>query len=106
MAKIADEFAEIDPRNLGEEGMKKLGFTQKPLMKVIRHKCLECAGTSTEVLGCTSGSCALWPYRTGRNPFNKRKGNPEAAKHLKQYHKNKKNKPNKRVRVRVRINKE
>lgn len=102
MTKSADNFDDIDPRKLGESGLKELGFKPMPMMKAIRLKCLECAGTSHEVLGCTSGSCSLWPYRTGRNPFNKRKGNPNAASHLKQYHaKERKKAKNKRVRVRI-----
>ena len=97
----ADNFDEIDPRKMGGAKLKSLGFQPMPMMKAIRLKCLDCAGTSQEVLGCTSSTCPLWPYRTGRNPFNKRKGNPKAAEHLKKYHAKAKKAENKRVRVRI-----
>lgn len=39
-------------------------------MHAIRRKCLDCAcGQPGEIRNCEIMSCALWPYRLGRNPF-------------------------------------
>jgi hypothetical protein len=46
---------------------------KKPLLKIIRDKCLDCTCNQiTEVRECPVNSCPLWPYRMGDNPFNKR----------------------------------
>lgn len=38
-------------------------------LKAIRLKCLDCCcGSSYEVKLCTAASCALYPFREGRNP--------------------------------------
>ncbi|MAI61991.1 MAG: hypothetical protein CBB87_05790 [Micavibrio sp. TMED27] len=50
------------------------GHTKKPLLKVIRKKCIDCcAGKYSEVQKCAAKDCDLWPYRMGKNPFHKRK---------------------------------
>ena len=41
-------------------------------LKAIRAKCLDCATDATEVRLCPVESCALWPFRFGKNPYNKR----------------------------------
>ena len=42
------------------------------LLKSVRKKCLECSGDSRqEVKECPITSCALYPYRLGRNPNRK-----------------------------------
>lgn len=39
-------------------------------IKAIRAKCLDCCcGSSNEVKLCSIERCALWPYRTGRDPY-------------------------------------
>lgn len=39
-------------------------------VKAIREKCLECScGNSAEVQRCTVESCALYPFRFGKNPY-------------------------------------
>lgn len=39
-------------------------------MKAIRAKCLDCCcGSSNEVRLCTAESCALHPFRLGKNPY-------------------------------------
>lgn len=39
-------------------------------IKAIRAKCLECCcGSSNEVKLCSIERCALWLYRTGRDPY-------------------------------------
>lgn len=49
------------------------------LVKVIRAKCMKCCcGVADEVKLYSSGSCALWPYRFGKNP--NRKPNSEAQR--------------------------
>ncbi len=62
--------------------------SKKPLLKVIREKCLDCCvGQPSEVRVCHITDCPLWPYRMGENPFRKHKLTDEqklaAAKRLK-----------------------
>ncbi len=48
--------------------------TKKPLLKIIREKCLDCCVQQlSEVRLCECKTCSLWPYRMGKNPFYKRK---------------------------------
>lgn len=55
--------------------------TKKPLLKVIREKCLDCcAGQHSEVRLCQISNCSLWPYRMGKNPFHRRKMTDEQKK--------------------------
>jgi len=50
------------------------GHSKKPLLKVIREKCLDCCvGQPSEVKLCAATDCSLWPYRMGENPFRKHK---------------------------------
>lgn len=44
------------------------------VMDAIRRKCLDCTvGMRAEIENCPcSDSCALWPYRMGRNPLHGR----------------------------------
>ena len=38
-------------------------------LRSIREKCIDCcAGNKAEVARCEIQSCALWPFRMGRNP--------------------------------------
>ena len=40
-----------------------------PLFKAVRKHCLDCCcGSAQEVRLCHISTCALWPYRFGRNP--------------------------------------
>jgi hypothetical protein len=40
-----------------------------------RHVCLPCLdGNDAEVRRCTTINCPFWPYRTGHNPHNPRRG--------------------------------
>lgn len=49
------------------------GHIKKPLLKVIREKCLDCCVYQpSEVRLCESKKCSLWPYRMGTNPFHER----------------------------------
>lgn len=55
-----------------EDTLKTL-HTKKPLIKVIREKCLDCCVyQKAEVRLCHIQTCALWPYRMGKNPFHTR----------------------------------
>ena len=60
-----------DPREVPVSDFQALGHLAKPLMSVIRAKCLDCSHTSEEVRKCTAFDCPLWPYRCGVNPFRK-----------------------------------
>lgn len=45
-------------------------------IKAIRAKCLDCsAGQPSEIRNCQISDCPLYPFRLGKNPFSKRKGN-------------------------------
>jgi hypothetical protein len=64
-----------DPRDLSPATLAKVGHHLRPILKVIRDKCLDCcAGQSGEVRRCTAVRCPLWPYRMGANPFAKPRG--------------------------------
>jgi hypothetical protein len=59
-----------DPRKMTVAELKKLGHAAKPLLSVIRTKCLDCcAGQAAEVRYCVAFHCANWPYRMSKNPF-------------------------------------
>ena len=48
---------------------------KRPLLKVIREKCIDCSGGSlAEVRRCPVTKCALWPYRAGTDPFARPRG--------------------------------
>ncbi len=52
------------------------GHEKKPMLKVIREKCLDCCCEQpSEVRLCTCTDCSLWPYRMGKNPFSNSGGN-------------------------------
>ena len=41
-------------------------------LKAVRAKCLDCSGGSAkEVRECDISTCALWPFRFGKNPNRK-----------------------------------
>ena len=41
----------------------------KSPLRSIREKCIDCcAGNKAEVARCQMQTCALWPFRMGRNP--------------------------------------
>jgi hypothetical protein len=47
-----------------------MGFEPTPVLKAIRTKCLDCSGGSYgEVADCLVKSCALYPFRMGKNPW-------------------------------------
>jgi hypothetical protein len=50
--------------------------TKGKILKAIKEKCLDCcSGSITEVNVCSVGnSCALFPYRQGKDPSPTRKG--------------------------------
>lgn len=47
-----------------------IGHGKRPLLKIIRDKCLDCCcQLRSEVRNCIIPQCPLWPYRMGTNPF-------------------------------------
>lgn len=59
------------------------GHEKRPLLRVIRAKCIECTGGSRhEVALCSCIDCPSWPYRFGRNPFSSRKLSDEQKAEL------------------------
>ena len=71
-----------DPKSVSLEDLRAAGHAKKPLLKVIREYCIECSGGSKgEARKCTAArGCSLWPYRTGKNPFTARPGNPASLR--------------------------
>jgi hypothetical protein len=52
---------------------------QLTVLKAIRAHCLECVGWSpSDVEYCTSKLCPLFPYRCGKDPSRKGKGNADS----------------------------
>jgi hypothetical protein len=59
-----------DPRKVAAREFDGAGIAGRPILDVIRAKCLDCsAGQTDEVRKCVVAACALWPYRMGSNPF-------------------------------------
>ena len=59
-----------DPRRMSISELTALGHQARPLLAVIRAKCLDCVGYEpSEVRKCTAVDCALWPFRMAHNPF-------------------------------------
>jgi hypothetical protein len=59
-----------DPRDMTPAEFEALGHERLSPMEVIRARCLDCCGgSSNEVRACTAVSCPSWPYRTGKNPW-------------------------------------
>lgn len=59
-----------DPREMPVEELVFLGHQARPILSVIRAKCLDCCcGQQSEVARCTAYGCPLWPYRMNANPF-------------------------------------
>lgn len=61
------ETAKLDPL----EGFK--GETITSVMKSVRAKCMQCSGTSYEIKKCMCFSCALYPFRLGKNPYRQKR---------------------------------
>lgn len=68
----------LDPRSMPAKELNDMGHEPTQNSKLIRLKCLDCCGDSSEeVLKCPVTKCVLWPYRTGKNPFNMRHNKPD-----------------------------
>ena len=71
---VSGEEVGCDPYALTTDELARLGHDSKPILSVFRAHCTNCSGGSaTEARKCTVTGCALWPYRTGSNPFRARK---------------------------------
>jgi hypothetical protein len=62
-----------DPRGeISREDFSACGHTRS-ILEAVRAKCLDCCCQQpSEVRYCTATFCALWPFRMGANPFNRR----------------------------------
>jgi hypothetical protein len=59
-----------DPREMTIAELNDLGHQVRPLLAVIRAKCLDCVGHErSEVRKCVAADCPNWPYRMSHNPF-------------------------------------
>jgi len=71
---IDSECVGRDPRKMSVKDLTDCGHIGKPLLKVIRAKCLDCCcGQVQEVPSCVAVSCPLWPYRMTKNPFREKR---------------------------------
>jgi hypothetical protein len=83
---VSDDFKQASHRQLPAEQddhsspclapaeLEALGFRKRPLLQVIRAKCIDCcAGQKTEVRRCGMRDCPSWPYRMGTNPWHHRR---------------------------------
>jgi len=66
--------------------LDKLGIERHGPLKAIRQKCVECQGGYSEgasraIAECSSTNCALWPWRSGKNPW-QAGSRPGAGQHL------------------------
>src|SRR5687767_3818149 len=67
------------PGSVGLAQLRALGHPESPI-RAIRSKCLDCSGgVTSEIRKCVAVDCALWPFRTGSNPFH---GKKEVASQL------------------------
>jgi hypothetical protein len=59
-----------DPRDMTPADLAAFGFSRVSRGDAIRAKCLDCmGGSANEVRLCESGSCPLWPFRMGTDPW-------------------------------------
>ena len=58
-----------DPREMSAADLASMGFQRISRGDAIRAKCLDCASSAAEVRACEVGSCALWPFRMGTDPW-------------------------------------
>lgn len=69
---IIEEGEEVDQKFNPLDGYK--GETITRILKAIRQKCLRCSGdSSTEVKHCNVPKCELYPFRTGKNPYRRKR---------------------------------
>lgn len=62
----------INPSSIGKDALRALGSPTSPI-SAIRAKCIDCSGgNAAEARKCVAITCALWPFRMGRNPFHAR----------------------------------
>ncbi|UOF77494.1 hypothetical protein [Caudoviricetes sp.] len=60
----------IHPSKLTADDFREMGHEPIGLRKVIKKACMDCCvGSYSEVVKCVATTCALYPYRTGKNPF-------------------------------------
>lgn len=78
-AAPAQEVAERDEPESGSYKtdyaavIKRYEDKVKNPMTAIRARCIQCTnGQVSEVKLCATKTCALWPFRMGENPFNKK----------------------------------
>jgi hypothetical protein len=59
-----------DPRHMTVAELNAVGHQSRPLLAVIRAKCLDCVGREPgEIRKCVAVDCPNWPYRMSHNPF-------------------------------------
>lgn len=70
LKKDGDKYIGRDPKNMLLEELEMLGHRKKPILNIIRDRCINCcANQKAEVKKCSIISCPSWPYRMGTNPW-------------------------------------
>jgi|HubBroStandDraft_3_1064219.scaffolds.fasta_scaffold46684_2 hypothetical protein len=61
-----------------------LGRHPEPLLRAVRRKCLDCSGgCAAEADDCLVRTCALFPFRMGKNPWKSAPSEAQRAASLK-----------------------
>lgn len=59
-----------DPRKMSTADLEACGLQRQSRGDAMRAKCLDCCcGSAAEVRRCGAVDCALWPFRTGTDPW-------------------------------------
>lgn len=71
--ELTDEELDQPLRKLPDKPLEYTGPVITSILKAVRKKCLDCCCyQENEVKLCPATTCALFPFRSGRNPYNKK----------------------------------
>ena len=60
-----------DPRRMAQHEQRAMGHEPMSPLAALRLRCLDCCGSPDEVRKCVAMACPSWPFRTGKNPWDK-----------------------------------
>ena len=70
--ELRNLLASKPPEFWGSSILKRLGHKKKPILSVVRAKCIDCCNNQrSEVRYCPSTNCPSWAHRLGTDPFRK-----------------------------------
>jgi hypothetical protein len=73
--RAAARDASRTPVSLSEDERRALGHVRKSAARAIRELCVDCHGgespqsAKTDIAGCLSVGCPVWPFRFGKSPY-------------------------------------